>query len=132
MIGDAFEPYDDALCAPDATDTIDLAKLIESVRFDRDGLVPAIVQDASDGCVLMMAWMNEEAIHRCVESGETWFWSRSRKEYWHKGETSGNTQRIIEMRADCDYDTLLVLVDPAGPACHTGNRSCFFRRIEDE
>lgn len=97
--------------------------------FDTDGLIPAIVQDARSGDVLMMAWMNEEAIRRSLEKGETVFWSRSRSEFWHKGATSGNTQRIISVAADCDGDTLLFKVDPAGPACHTGADSCFFAEL---
>ena len=97
--------------------------------FDHDGLIPAIVQDARSGEVLMMAWMNEEAIRRSLKEGETVFWSRSRSEFWHKGATSGNTQRIISAAADCDGDTLLFKVEPAGPACHTGANSCFFTAL---
>jgi phosphoribosyl-AMP cyclohydrolase / phosphoribosyl-ATP pyrophosphohydrolase len=93
---------------------------------DQD-LIPAIVQDADDGRVLMLAWMDEEALRRTRETGEAWFWSRSRQELWHKGETSGNTQALRAIRYDCDADTLLALVEPAGPACHTGERTCFFR-----
>lgn len=106
--------------------------IIKKIRYDAQGLVPAIVQDLSDGTVLMMAWMDAEALARSVSSGETWFWSRSRQEYWHKGETSGNTQHIVEIRIDCDFDAILVQVEPEGPACHTGNRSCFFRIMQDE
>lgn len=101
-----------------------------TVKFDSDGLVPAIVQDSTTGQVLMMAWMNKESLHRTIDLGETVFWSRSRQEFWHKGATSGNVQRVMELRVDCDGDTLLVLVDPAGPACHTGAVSCFFRSVE--
>jgi phosphoribosyl-AMP cyclohydrolase len=97
------------------------------VRFDARGLVPAIVQDAVSGAVLMMAWMNAQSLQRTLELGETVFWSRSRGELWHKGATSGNTQAVVELRVDCDGDTLLILVRPAGPACHTGATSCFFR-----
>jgi phosphoribosyl-AMP cyclohydrolase len=101
---------------------------LSEVAFGPDGLVPAIVQDASDGTVLMLAHMNRVALERTLESGRTWFWSRSRKEYWCKGETSGNRQWVREVRFDCDGDTLLVLVDQEGSgACHTGERSCFFR-----
>lgn len=97
----------------------------QDVRFDERGLVPAIVQDARTREVLTLAYMNEESLRRTLEEGETWFWSRSRKELWHKGATSGNTQRVVEVRADCDSDALVVLVEPRGPACHTGARSCF-------
>jgi len=99
------------------------------IKWDTQGLVPAIVQNAATGQVLMLAYMNAESLRRTLESRETWFWSRSRQEFWHKGATSGHIQRVIEVRIDCDGDTLLVLVDPAGPACHTGEVSCFFRRI---
>ena len=91
------------------------------------GLVPAIAQDAATGEVLMLAYMNEEAWKRTLETGEAHYWSRSRKELWHKGGTSGNTQALIELRYDCDADCLLALVEPAGPACHTGNTTCFYR-----
>lgn len=100
------------------------------IKYDADGLVPAIVQDAATKEVLMMAWMNAESLRLTLEMGETVFWSRSRQEIWHKGATSGNVQKVVEIRADCDADTLLVLVEPAGPACHTGERSCFFREME--
>jgi phosphoribosyl-ATP pyrophosphohydrolase/phosphoribosyl-AMP cyclohydrolase len=95
------------------------------VGFDERGLVPAVVQDARTREVLTLAYMNEESLRRTLEEGETWFWSRSRSELWHKGATSGNTQRVVEVRADCDSDALVVLVEPRGPACHTGARSCF-------
>ena len=100
-----------------------------AVRWDERGLVPAIVQDAGTGQVLMLAYMNEEALRRTVETGETWFWSRSRGELWHKGATSGNVQRVVDVRHDCDADALLLRVQPAGPACHTGEQSCFYRRL---
>jgi phosphoribosyl-ATP pyrophosphohydrolase/phosphoribosyl-AMP cyclohydrolase len=93
-------------------------------KFD-SGLLPCIVQDHRTGEVLMLAYMNEEAYRRTRESGELWFWSRSREQLWHKGETSGNVQRLKALRYDCDADTVLALVEPAGPACHTGERSCF-------
>lgn len=102
-----------------------------TVVFDEQGLVPAIVQDAKTGQVLMMAWMNAESLRRTLEIGETIFWSRSRQEYWHKGATSGNTQKVIDIAIDCDGDTLLIQVEPAGPACHTGATSCFFRIVSD-
>ncbi len=100
--------------------------LTSLIRWDDRGLVPAIVQDANTGEVLMLAYVNAEALRRTLASGETWFWSRSRAELWHKGETSGNIQRLVEARYDCDGDTLLFRVEPAGPACHTGNRTCFY------
>ena len=100
------------------------------IKYDANGLVPAIVQDVTTKDVLMMAWMNAESLQLTIEKGETVFWSRSRQEIWHKGATSGNVQKVIEVRVDCDADTLLVLVEPAGPACHTGERSCFFREME--
>jgi phosphoribosyl-AMP cyclohydrolase len=98
-----------------------------ALRWDDRGLIPAIVQQHDTGEVLMVAWMNEESLRKTLDTSETWFWSRSRQELWHKGATSGNTQRVTEVRFDCDADTLLVLVDAAGPACHTGERTCFFR-----
>lgn len=96
---------------------------------DANGLVPAIVQDVVTKDVLMMAWMNAESLRLTLEKGETVFWSRSRQEIWHKGATSGNVQKVVEVRVDCDADTLLVLVEPAGPACHTGERTCFYRSV---
>ena len=90
-----------------------------------NGLIPAIVRDAKSGAVLTLAYMNEDSLQKTVESGETWFWSRSRNELWHKGATSGNTQRVVHIAADCDRDALVVTVEPAGPACHTGADSCF-------
>ena len=99
------------------------------LKFDERGLIPAIVQDAINGRVLMMAWMNAESLKLTLESGEAWFWSRSRSELWHKGATSGNVLRVRELRADCDGDTLLLRAEPAGPACHTGKESCFFTSL---
>jgi phosphoribosyl-ATP pyrophosphohydrolase/phosphoribosyl-AMP cyclohydrolase len=101
------------------------------LKWDARGLVPAIVQDANTGQVLMLAYMNQASLQRTLETGETWFRSRSRDELWHKGATSGNTQRVIEIRYDCDADTLLVQVEPSGPACHTLKQSCFYRRLPD-
>lgn len=98
---------------------------LEDVRFDERGLVPAVVQDARTREVLTLAYMNEESLRRTLSEGETWFWSRSRSELWHKGATSGNTQRVVEVRLDCDADAVVVLVEPRGPACHTGAASCF-------
>jgi phosphoribosyl-ATP pyrophosphohydrolase/phosphoribosyl-AMP cyclohydrolase len=101
------------------------------LKFDDKGLIPAIVQDNTSGEVLIVAYMNEEALRRTVESGQVWFWSRSRQELWRKGATSGNTMTVREIRKDCDEDALLVKVDPAGPACHTGERSCFYRELNE-
>jgi phosphoribosyl-ATP pyrophosphohydrolase/phosphoribosyl-AMP cyclohydrolase len=97
------------------------------IAFDENGLVPCVVQDARSGEVLTVAYMNEEALARTRETGETHFFSRSRQELWHKGESSGNVQKVVRLRYDCDADALVALVDPAGPACHTGERSCFYR-----
>lgn len=101
----------------------------KEIEWGENGLVPAVVQDARTGQVLMLAYMNRDALERTLSTGESWFWSRSRGELWHKGETSGNTQRVLEVRYDCDSDALLLLVEPAGPACHTWRRSCFYRRL---
>ena len=113
----------------DAVAGVAVEEIFAQVRFDGAGLIPCIVQEESTGLVLMMAWMSEESLKLTLETGSTWFWSRSRSELWHKGATSGNTQRLVDLRFDCDADTLLALVEAAGPACHTGARSCFFRRI---
>jgi phosphoribosyl-AMP cyclohydrolase len=99
------------------------------IEFDSSGLVPAIVQDSVTSRVLMLAYVNRESLEKMKETGETWFWSRSRNCLWHKGETSGNTQRIVSISLDCDGDTLLILVEPRGPACHTGETTCFFRPL---
>jgi phosphoribosyl-AMP cyclohydrolase len=102
----------------------------DDLAFDERGLVPAIVQDARTNEVLMLAYMDAEALRRTLDTGTTWFWSRSRLEYWNKGATSGNVQEVAEIRYDCDADALLVMVDARGPACHTGENSCFFRTLE--
>lgn len=99
------------------------------VKYDANGLLPAIVQDAATGEVLMMAYMNAESLEKTLASKEVWFWSRSRQELWHKGATSGSIMRVEEVLVDCDQDTLLLRVDPQGPACHTGNRTCFYRQL---
>ncbi len=99
------------------------------MKFDAEGLIPVVVQQYDTGEVLMVAWMNAESLARTCETKKTWFWSRSRQKFWMKGEESGNTQEVRELRYDCDADTLLVLVDAAGPACHTGERSCFYRAL---
>jgi len=102
------------------------------LRFDENGLIPAIVQDASSGEVLMLAYMNAESLRRTLESGQAWFWSRSRQELWHKGATSGNFLNVKAILKDCDEDALVVKVEPLGPVCHTGERSCFYRELEEE
>lgn len=99
------------------------------LKYDDRGLLPVVVQDASSGLVLMLAYADAEALRRTLETGTTWFWSRSRSEYWNKGATSGNVQKVAEVRYDCDGDAVLYLVEPAGPACHTGEASCFFRTL---
>src|SRR5438093_2550145 len=98
---------------------------LDNLKFDDQGLIAAIVQDARSREVLTLAYMNAESLARTIETRQTWFWSRSRNELWHKGETSGNTQQVIDIVADCDGDAIVVLVEPAGPACHTGATSCF-------
>ena len=103
-----------------------------TVKFDERGLVPAIVQDAHTREVLTLAYMNEESLARTIESGQTWFWSRSRNELWHKGATSGNTQNVVSLTTDCDNDAIVVLVEPAGPACHTGARACFDLQLPED
>jgi len=102
---------------------------IEELNWNEQGLIPAILQDVDTGEVLTLAYMDRQALQLSLERGEVWLWSRSRGALWHKGATSGNTQSICEIRVDCDADALLVLVHPAGPACHTGARSCFFRTL---
>jgi phosphoribosyl-ATP pyrophosphohydrolase/phosphoribosyl-AMP cyclohydrolase len=99
------------------------------LHFDANGLIPAIVQDAKTKEVLMLAYVNAESLKLTLHTRETYFWSRSRKELWHKGATSGNIQKVVEVRVDCDADTILILVLPAGPACHTGEQSCFHREL---
>ena len=103
--------------------------MIENVKFDEHGLVPAIAQDVRTGAVLMLAYMNRESLELTLKTGYTWFYSRSRQELWNKGATSGHLQRVISLRADCDDDTLLAVVEQTGPACHTGSHSCFFKKI---
>ncbi|MGN7941109.1 bifunctional phosphoribosyl-AMP cyclohydrolase/phosphoribosyl-ATP diphosphatase HisIE [Virgibacillus sp. 6R] len=106
--------------------------MIEQIKFDQNGLVPAIVQDATSKEVLTLAYMNEESLKKTIATKETWFYSRSRQELWHKGATSGNTQKVVELRYDCDEDAILVLVEPAGPACHTGEYTCFNKTIDGQ
>jgi phosphoribosyl-AMP cyclohydrolase len=104
---------------------------LDSVKFDSRGLVPCVVQECDTGRVLMLAYMNEESLRRTLETGMTVFWSRSRQCFWHKGETSGNVQRVRMLQYDCDGDTLLAMVEQTGPACHTGSHSCFDGRVID-
>ena len=111
---------------------LDGAEFMDAVKFDAQGLVTAVVQDAESLEVLMVAWMNREALERTAELGQAVFWSRSRREIWHKGATSGNFMDVEGILVDCDGDTLVLLARPHGPACHTGARTCFFRRLEKE
>lgn len=105
---------------------------MKNLKFDEKGLITAVLQHHTTNEILMVAWMNAKALQLTLETGEAHFWSRSRQELWHKGGTSGNVQRVHEIRVDCDGDTLLLQVDPAGPACHTGEMSCFFEKLETE
>lgn len=104
---------------------------LDKVKWNEDGLVPAVVQDCRDGRVLMMAWMNQASLEKTLETRRTWFWSRSRRKFWMKGESSGHVQVVKDVALDCDGDTLLIQVEPVGPACHEGFRSCFFRSLQD-
>lgn len=104
---------------------------IADIKFDDQGLLPAIVQDADTLQVLTLAYMNAKSLGRTFETGETWFWSRSRSSLWHKGETSGHTQRVVDVSMDCDHDAIRILVVPEGPACHTGAQSCFHNELQD-
>lgn len=103
---------------------------LDALKFDAQGLIPAVVQDAVTRQVLTLAFMNRASLQKTLATHETWFWSRSRQELWHKGATSGHTQRVVEIQVDCDADALVVLVEPRGPACHTGAQTCFFRPLE--
>ena len=102
------------------------------LKFDDKGLIPVIVQDANSGEVLMLGYANKEALQRTLDSGEVWFYSRSRQELWHKGATSGNIIKVRSMAKDCDSDAILIRAEPAGPVCHTGNQSCFFQKFDRE
>ena len=110
---------------------IDLAEFLDVVKFNDQGLVPAIAQDSTSGTVLMLAWMNRDAIDQTLASGLVTYYSRSRQSLWQKGETSGNTQRLVDMQFDCDADAILMLVEQTGPACHTSRPNCFYLRVED-
>lgn len=107
----------------------DLEKILDSLKFDERGLIPAVVQDAQDHQVLMVAYLNRESLAKTLRDGRACYWSRSRQKLWTKGETSGHFQKVIDILYDCDADTLLLLVEQTGPACHTGNRSCFYRAL---
>jgi len=102
-----------------------------SLKYDADGLIPAIAQDHATGEVLMMAWMSAQSLTRTIETGRVTYWSRSRQAFWAKGETSGHVQRLVDLRIDCDRDCLLLLIDQTGPACHTNRRSCFYTALRD-
>ena len=106
-----------------------MSRLLKNLKFDEKGLIPAIAQDVNTGEVLMLGYMNGEALRRTLSSGEVWFYSRSRQELWHKGETSGNRIKVRSIWKDCDSDTILIKGEPTGPVCHTGNKTCFFQQI---
>lgn len=106
--------------------------MIKNIKFNETGLIPAIAQNAETGEVLMLAYMNEEALRRTLSSGEAWFYSRSRQELWHKGETSGSIIKVLSVWKDCDSDTILLMAKPTGPVCHTGNRTCFFETLTEQ
>ena len=104
---------------------------LSDIKFNKDGLIPVIAQCVQSGTVLMMAWMNEEALKKTIDTNDMYYFSRSRQKLWRKGETSGHFQRLIELRLDCDNDTILALIEQTGAACHTGTKSCFFKRIRE-
>lgn len=111
--------------------TVPVKKWLNEIKWDEQGLVPAIAQDAASGEVMMFAWMNREALEKTAQSGEAIYWSRSRRKLWHKGEESGHTQKVLEIRVDCDKDVVLLKIEQTGGiACHTGRRSCFFNKLE--
>lgn len=115
---------------PPTAKTVDA--VIENLKFNNDGLIPAIAQQDESGEILMMAWMNEDAVRETLDTGQVCYWSRSRAQLWRKGETSGQTQKLVDFRWDCDADTLLLVVDQVGVACHTGRRNCFFNAIRND
>jgi len=110
----------------------DIMETIGTLKYDIDGLIPAVVQDSATGQVLMLAYMTAGTLQRTMKTGQTYFWSRSRQQVWHKGETSGNVQEVVDIKLDCDGDALLLLVRPAGPACHTGKMTCFHNTVASE
>jgi phosphoribosyl-ATP pyrophosphohydrolase/phosphoribosyl-AMP cyclohydrolase len=105
-------------------------QVLNELKFDSHGLIPAIIQEVGTNEVLMVAYMNKESVQKTIETGRTWFWSRSRQQYWCKGDTSGHIQKVQEIRYDCDADALLVFVEQVGVACHTGTKSCFYRKVD--
>lgn len=112
------------------TDEISRQAFLDAVKFNADGLVPVVAQSHATGAVLMMAWMNRQTLEETLATGHVTYWSRSRRQVWRKGESSGNTQHLVEAFVDCDGDTLLLKVDQTGPACHTGAATCFFRKLK--
>ena len=122
----------DALADKNIGDTLSTEQLLHQLQFNEQGLIPAIAQQKDTGEVLMMAWMNQASIKESLSTGQVCYWSRSRQQFWRKGESSGNTQKLLSMHTDCDGDTLLLKVDQQGPACHTSRRSCFFIEIEQQ
>ncbi|MSR65362.1 MAG: phosphoribosyl-AMP cyclohydrolase [Verrucomicrobiae bacterium] len=106
--------------------------ILDQIKYDTNGLIPAIIQEQSTGRVLMMAWMNKDSLQKTIETGTTWFWSRSRKKFWMKGETSGHVQTVKDIAFDCDADCALIQVEQVGAACHEGYKSCFFRSVRDD
>ncbi|MGH1486567.1 MAG: phosphoribosyl-AMP cyclohydrolase [Cellvibrionaceae bacterium] len=112
--------------------TVSLAEVLGHLQFNQQGVIPVITQQHASGEVLMLAWMNREALEETLQKGQMCYWSRSRQALWYKGESSGNIQRLIEMRIDCDGDTVLCLVDQTGPACHTNRPNCFYLRVDDK
>lgn len=122
----------DALADKNIGDTLSTEQLLQQLQFSEQGLIPAIAQQKDTGEVLMMAWMNQASIKESLSTGQVCYWSRSRQQFWRKGESSGNTQKLLSMHTDCDGDTLLLKVDQQGPACHTSRRSCFFIEIEQQ
>jgi len=110
--------------------TVSLVNVLDQLQFNQQGIIPVIAQEQTSGAVLMLAWMNREALEKTLQKGRMCYWSRSRQAFWYKGERSGNIQRLIEMRIDCDGDAVLCLVDQTGPACHTNRPNCFYLRVD--
>jgi len=125
-------PFFSALEQHSLNDTVSFEKALDHLQFDANGLIPAIAQQHDTGEVLMMAWMNREALLETLNKGQVCYWSRSRQAFWRKGESSGHTQRLVSLRIDCDGDTLLCLVDQTGPACHSNRKNCFYLQVEGD